>query len=347
MSENKIPADNAESESDYIEFVPHEVEGLSSGSMLSGSSPTGKKEKTIGQKGEESVAATAEVERSAAFMELAEPKLPKLERENRARLSMQTPNRLFFYWSTAANPFQTLRRALHNQASNYSLVLKLTDLKRNAEEIRPIEQEGSWWFDVEANGEYRAEIGFYSPSRPYIRIMYSNTVQTPRKSPSPHTADEAEWRVSSDRFAKILNVAGFTQDAFDVALAGDDAAATDTKTRKAFTGLIGSDAAAANDILADEIRYALLALAAGTTLESLRFRVGARLFAMLQANFGKLNAENALATVREHFGVEADEVLEEETLSAVYGSSSVNFPRTLKRRFPNKFVAISSHTFKS
>ncbi|MEP7211700.1 MAG: DUF4912 domain-containing protein [Acidobacteriota bacterium] len=347
MSENKIPADNAESGSDVIEFVPDEIKGLSSGSMLSGSSPAVKNEKPVEQKFEVPVAADIEIERSAAFKELAEPKLPRLERENRARLSMQTPNRLFFYWSTAANPLKTLERALHNRASNYSLVLKLTDLKRRTEEIHPIEEEGSFWFEVEADGEYRAEIGFYSPSRPYIRIMYSNTVQTPRKSPSPHTADEAEWRVSADRFAKVLNVAGFKQDAFDVALSGDDSAAADNVTRRAFTGLIGSEANAADDVLGDEIRYALLALAAGAALESLRFRVGARLFALMQANFAKLSAENALSTVRDNFGVEADEMLEEETLSAVYGSSRVNFPRTLRRRrgFAEKFETISSHSF--
>ena len=346
MSENIIPADNAESGSDAIEFVPGENKVLSSGSMLSGSSPAVKNEKPVEPKSEV-MAAGVEIERSAAFKELAEPKLPRLERESRARLSMQTPNRLFFYWSTAANPFQTLGKALHGQTSNYSLVLKLADLKRRTEDIHPIEQEGSFWFEVEADGEYRAEIGFYSPSRPYVRIMYSNTVETPRKSPSPHTADEAEWRISSDRFARVLNVAGFKQDAFDVALAGDDAAAADGLTRRAFTGLIGSEDNAADDVLGDEIRYALLALAAGATLESLRFRVGARLFALLQANFGKLTAENALTTVREHFGIEADEVLEEETLSAVYGASSVHFPRTLKRRFPNKFETISSHTLTS
>jgi hypothetical protein len=50
--------------------------------------------------------------------------------------------------------------------------------------------------------------------------------------------------------------------------------------------------------------------------------------------------------VQRHFGVEADEVMEEETLTAVYGSSRVNFPRTLKRRFPQKFEPLSSHSLK-
>src|SRR5215213_3196400 len=142
MSDSKITADNAESESDVFEFVPGELGNFSSGALLSGTSPEAKIENQV----EPQIDQPAEeaVERSPAFKELAAPKLPKLERENRARLAMQTPNRLFFYWSTGANPFQTLGRALHDQASNYSLVLKLADLKRHTEEIHQIEQEGSW-----------------------------------------------------------------------------------------------------------------------------------------------------------------------------------------------------------
>ena len=341
MSDSKRAADRIANEPDVIEFVPGELIIPSSGS------PVPAKDAGVRvRKPAESVGTKTDIlERSPAFRILAGPKLPELARENRARLSMQTPNRLFFYWSTEANPYQLLGKALKDQAGNYTLVLKLADLKRNTEEVRPIEPEGAHWFDVEADRRYRAEIGFYSPSRPYVRVMYSNVVETPRKSPSPHTADEAEWRVSSDRFAKVLDVAGFKQDAFDVAIAGDEPERSDAVSRKALSGLIGADTDA-GDILADEIRYALLALAAGAQLESLRFRVGARLYALLQSNFAKLTAEKAMSAVRENFDVEAGEILEEETLSAVYGSSRVSFPRTLKRRFPQKFEPVGSHSLK-
>ncbi|HMJ09604.1 MAG TPA: DUF4912 domain-containing protein [Pyrinomonadaceae bacterium] len=340
MSEKENYADGP----DILEFVPDELAAVSSGALHQQVERSADVADVIA-KGSEAPAGGPQ--RSAAFKELSIPKLPPLERENRARLLMQTPTRIFFYWSTGSNPFQTLGRALPGQAANYSLILKLADLKRGIEEIHQIDAEGTWWFDVEADGEYRAEIGFYSPSRPFVRIMYSNTVETPRKSPSPHTAEEAEWRVSSDRFAKVLDVAGFKQDAFDVAIAGDDLAASDLSARRAFAGFIGHEDRAVEEISADELRYALLALAAGITLEGLRFRIGARLFALLQANAEKLNAANAMTTVRENFGVETDEFFEEESLSAVYGASLVNFPRTLKRRsgFPGKFEPLSSHSF--
>ena len=66
---------------------------------------------------------------SRAFLELAEPKLPELTRENRARLLMQSPTRLYFYWSVGKNPFHTLNRAIGGGTGSYTLVLKLIDLK--------------------------------------------------------------------------------------------------------------------------------------------------------------------------------------------------------------------------
>lgn len=339
MSTRKITAGDADREPDFIEFVFDEVEFASSGCVPSDASPAVIDETPPADD------LCADESRSPAFDKLSKPRLPRLDPENRARLSMQTPNRLFFYWSTAPNPFRTLAAALRDRAEDYLLVLKLADLKRHTEEIHPVEREGSWWFEVEADGEYRAEVGFYSPSRPYVRIMHSNVVRTPRKTPSARAAEQAEWRVGSDRFAKVLDAAGFKRDAFDVAIAGDDADASGAATREAFARLIGSDSTH-DEILAEEIRHALLALAAGAALESLKYRVGARLFALLQANFEKFGAAGALATVREHFGVEADEMVEEESFSAVYNSSRVNFPRTLRRRLERKFEPLSSHSFK-
>jgi len=42
---------------------------------------------------------------SPVFKELASPKLPELSRENRAKLLMQSPNQLFFYWSVKITLF--------------------------------------------------------------------------------------------------------------------------------------------------------------------------------------------------------------------------------------------------
>lgn len=281
---------------------------------------------------------------SPAFLELAVPKLPEFRKENRATLLMQSPNRLYFYWAVGKNPFHILNRAI-GETGSYTLVLKLINLKNDTEEIHAIDTGGSWWFDVEADTEYRAEIGFYATNRPYVRIMYSNIIGTPRKSPSPRSAESAQWTVTADKFARVLNVAGFSRDAFDVALAGDDQQAAEIATQSAFSQFIGKPHSEFSGVSVEEIRFALLALASGASLESLRGRIGSALYAILEANIAASNAEDALAALKAQFDFEADDIEEEELGSAVYGSSLVNFPRKLKRnRKLSEFVPVSSHS---
>lgn len=273
-------------------------------------------------------------ELSPVFRELATPQLPRLRRDDRARLQIQSPNRLYFYWSLRANPWQTLNRALGSATSNYTLALRLVDVRRDAEELHPIDAEGNWWFNVESGGEYRAEIGFYAPNRPFVRVLYSNTVNTPRKSPSPRAASEAEWRIPAQKFAEVLDVSGFKQDAFDVAIAGDNIERAERASYAAFVRLTGRPAADLEGLDADDVRYALTLLAAGATLEDLRFRVSERLFAVLQSAIDNISRENALAALKEEFDVEESDLIEEyeETGPAVFGASLVNFPKRLRTR---------------
>lgn len=280
------------------------------------------------------------------FKELAAPKLPESHKENRARLQMQSPNRIYFYWSFKENPFKILSRIFGNQ-TNYQLIAKLINRTRNQEEFFPIDTAGSAWFDVDADAVYQVEVGFYAVNRPFVRVLFSNTLETPRKNPSPRRDYTEYFAVSADQFAKVLDVSGFRQDAFEVALASDDAEFADNATQTAFsqiTGLSESDFDA-ND--AGELRFVLIALASGYALEDLRAHIGSSLFAFLQNRAENLNAEKALAVLQENFGVSGDEVYEEESFGeTVFGASLINFPRSLKRRaLPGtlpKFTPISS-----
>ena len=267
--------------------------------------------------------------RSPVFKELALPKLPALEKHNRARLQIQSPNRIFFYWSLRSNPFQTLHHSLGKDAAGYTLVLRLIDTVTEREELEVIEPEGSHWFNTEPGRSYRAEIGFYSTSRPFVRILYSNTVTTPRKSPSPRAASEAEWRVTSHKFAEVLDVSGFQKDAFDVAIAGDDPGHSHEVTYTAFTEFIGSNVTD-DEISAEDIRFALMSIAAGRALEELRWKISAALFDILQANAERLNAQRAAELMKQHFDIDQIEFEEDDFGSAVFGASVVNFPRRFK-----------------
>ncbi|MEQ1646164.1 MAG: DUF4912 domain-containing protein, partial [Pyrinomonadaceae bacterium] len=295
------------------------------------------------------------VEISPVFKALADVSLPELEKENRARLLMQSPTRLYFYWSVRNNPWQQLKHIFGNDLGSYTLVLKLTDIKRGTEEIQPCEAEGNWWFAVEPDSEYQAEIGFYAVNRPYFRVIYSNTIQTPRRSPSARPASDATWTVSANKFAEVLDVAGFSRDAFDVAMAGDDVYLAENTTQVAFSQFIGSKQHNLSSISAEDIRYAMLALASGFTLEELRTRVSPALFAILQANTEKLKAADALAALSEHFDIDEAEWTEEEFGSAVYGASLVHFPKTLKTKnisskasttFAPRYNPVSSHSIR-
>jgi hypothetical protein len=264
------------------------------------------------------------------FAELATPVLPNLQKENRARLQMQSPNRLYFYWSIKNNPFQTLQKVFGGNTGSYQLIAKLINQSNEREEMHAVDAEGNWWFNVESDSTYRAEIGFYAPNRPYFRVMFSNTIETPRKSPSPRTASDADWAVSAATFAEVLDISGFARDAFEVALTGDDAENAGFATENAFRHLIGEGSKGFNS---EEIRYALLALASGISLEELRGQISDPLFAILQENLEKLSSENALTALKENFEIFDEEFFEEEELSAaVHGASLINFPSNRRKR---------------
>lgn len=299
----------------------------------------------------ELAATEPDVKLSPVFKALADVTLPGLKRENRARLQMQTPTRLYFYWSIRENPWHTLRSVFGNDLGSYTLVVKLIDKESDRETISQCEAEGNFWFDVEPDGEYQAEIGFYAPNRPYFRIVYSNTISTPRRSPSPRAATESDWTVSANKFAEVLDVAGFSRDAFDVAMAGDDVAASSDASHTAFTRLVGNNDNDLRGIAAEEIRYALVALASGTTLEELRFRVSPALFAILQANAVNIEASKAVSALTEYFDIDETEWIEEQFGPAVYGASLVNFPRTLKSKILSpksapRYNPVSSHSIR-
>jgi len=295
-------------------------------------------------------AAEPKVELSPAFLALAEPVLPELKRENRARMQMQTPTRLYFYWLVKENPWALLRNAFGGEMGSYSLVLKLTNLARDTEEILPAEPEGNYWFDVEPGAKYQAEIGFYATNRPYFRIIYSNIVETPRRSPSPRAATDADWTVSANKFAEVLDVAGFSRDAFDVAMAGDDVAASRDVTHTAFFRFVGRGDYDLRGIAAEDIRYAMLALAAGARLEDFNSRTSPALLTILQTNAENLESEKAMSALTEYFDIDEAEYDEEQFGPAVFGASLMNFPRTLKThtlspKQSSAYNPLSSHSF--
>jgi hypothetical protein len=251
---------------------------------------------------------------------------------------MQTPTRLYFYWSVKNNPFQILRKAFGGNVGSYQLIVRLVNQTRRREELHPVEAEGNWWFNVEANSLYRAEIGFYAPNRPFVRIMFSNTVETPRKSPSPRPATESEWAVTSAQFAEILDDSGFSADAFEVALAGDDEKAAEISTRNAFEQLFGGQGSDFRfDFDAEEVRFALLALASGTALENCAVNQRPAVRA-LQGKRRRLEREQSLAACAS-ISTFSTTKLRTGTNRSAFSGSVVHFPKSITKRIAPKSYA--------
>lgn len=274
------------------------------------------------------------------FRLLAEPKLPTLPRADRAKLQMQSPNRIHFYWSVKANPYSVLDKALGGQTGSYTLVARLKNISKGTEIIIPIEAKGDWWFDVESDSLYRCEIGFYAPNRPYVRVAYSNELRTPRKKPSHRTDYTPSFAATADQFALALDAAGYKKDAFDVTLAGDDPGSAHKATHRSYLDLTGRKFAKPGDDFDSDLRLVLLALAAGYSLAEIEGLVDPLLFAAIKKDLAGVSAERALQSLEDHFDVTAEEVeIFEESAPAVFGASLINFPRRLtKRRIPRNLV---------
>src|SRR5438094_6221802 len=275
--------ENLGSSSPPSKRAPKRKAKTSSGTATKSAAKTKSRSRSKPKQVEDTIDAAARV--SPIFKELAEPRLPELAGENRARLLMQSPTRLYFYWALSAKPYHALHKAIGNGTDSYTLALRLTDLERESEEIHAVESEGSWWFDVRPDREYRAEIGFFAPNRPFVRVLFSNTVRTPRQSPSPHRSSEARWTASAGKSPEALDRSGFTQDGIGVQILQRT-----ESTAGGFARDLGTRDDQFSDIDHDQFRSALLALSSGVPIEDLKFRVSARLFDLIKANIDKLRA---------------------------------------------------------
>lgn len=342
MNDDNTPVNPEISEGNILEIEDFNVEEVSSSTPLKIESPVQnyaeETEKSLNAFEESSIEIDPFEGKSPVFKELAQPKLPELAQENRAYLQMQSPNRVFFYWSVKNESFETLHRALGPRAENYGLAVKLINLSNNTEQTYSVEASGNWWFNADADTSYRAEIGFYTPNRPFIRLVFSNTLQTPRSAPSLNTDYSEYFAVTPNQFAEILDSAGFSQDAFDVYVAGDYPEFADEATRLAYSQLAGKSQIDFSGISLYELRYVLFALASGVTLADLRSTISENLLAFLahltNESPDALSEEKVILALEEFFGFSPflEEGEEEFALSPVFGASIVNFPKDLRNR---------------
>jgi hypothetical protein len=268
--------------------------------------------------------------------------LPDLPRRNAAKLQIQSPNRIHLYWSLAGNPFETLRKAFGQRANDYVLVTKLINLQTGAASYAQVGFSGDWWFNVRSNSRYRVDLGFYAPNRPFVRLLSSNEVVTPRPAPSVRTATEDDWTISTRQFVGVLTASGYSQDVLGAvfALQDEDDASSDAATLTVANRFAPNADVALGDLDLNELRWVLVSLAAGVSFQEMRKYLSsetAKWFEqILQTNADALTAENVRAVLSSIFGAEFVEMFTDENdlvwqrlTPVAVGASAIHFPEIL------------------
>lgn len=196
--------------------------------------------------------------------------LPETYPGDRIRLLAQSPRKLYLYWDLAQDPFATLRRAFGSQAARYSLVIRLINTESGDETLHLASQTKSQWLDVQADASYRVDLGLYAPGRAFIRLLTSNVAGTPRTGVARQADAAPEWNVSAEKFARVLDEAGYVSDALEVTLEAVDEVTHDAATRAVAQAFGGADVPMMTGEELAEMRGLLAALAFGASFDNLQ-----------------------------------------------------------------------------
>lgn len=281
---------------------------------------------------------TAQLKDKLAALSTDEP-LPEIAATDRVRLLIQSPRRLYLYWSFAQDPFITLRRAFNSQFTKYELVVRLVDLDNDLESWHTAAPARSQWFNVSPGRTYRADIGFYAQNRAFIRLLSSNVITTPRAGVAQQADSHPQWKVSAEQFARVLDEAGYVSDALEVTLEAADDATEAQATLAIVREFAGSDAPVLRDDQLAELRGLLVALALGASYAEIHAALSASLAAWLEQLYAEqsetFNAAHLFAAMRSVLGLEITgatmfDSAEEEAMRRVarfiVGASEVNLP---------------------
>jgi Domain of unknown function (DUF4912) len=121
------------------------------------------------------------------------------------RVMVQDPFRLFVYWHLKDNPFNRLHKVFPlAETNNFHTVLKLIDETNKIAVYFDAAYAREYWFNVFPDRTYRVELGLRSPQYGYIKLLNSQSVLTPRGSPSDLVAEEPEYTITADHYLRVL-----------------------------------------------------------------------------------------------------------------------------------------------
>lgn len=226
-----------------------------------------------------------EVQAKLDLLAIDEP-LPAPPARDIIRLLVQSPYRLYLYWNFKINPFQIAQR-LYADASDWRIAVRLIDVANNqAVEFAAVAgfTRDFWFNGVAANRVYKAEVGLAHHTRPFVRLLISDVVQTPRAAVSPNIAPEKDFGSDPAQFIGFLNRSGFTEDAFAVARqAVLDYLQQPAPTQHANAATDEAVSVTSEPISENTIQTLIKLLASGKTFDELRQRFSPQLLALFQA----------------------------------------------------------------
>jgi hypothetical protein len=150
------------------------------------------------------------------------------------QLLLQSPYRLYLYWTFARDPHTTLREAFGELAAHYRLAVRLIKVESDEEFLPGAPGERAQWFEVFPQHVYRAEVGFHAPGRPFVRLLSSNVVTTPPDRASHLSDTKQEFELQPKEFAQLLGGAGYERYARGL----DDAAASHGDAQSGASGAV-------------------------------------------------------------------------------------------------------------
>ncbi len=143
--------------------------------------------------------------------------LPETGGRDSVQLFAQSPHKLFVHWSHAGDPFAALREAFGDAASHYRLVVRLSDLTDDSAHVHDASPERAQWLAALPDRDYRADIGFHADGLPFVALLSSSTVHTPRAAVSPNADTEPQFHIAPDDFSRLLEHTGYDADALQQA----------------------------------------------------------------------------------------------------------------------------------
>ena len=134
---------------------------------------------------------------------------PETGGRDAVQLFAQSPHKLFVHWSHAGDPFAALREAFGDAASRYRLAVRLSDLTDDSAQTYDAAPERAQWLAARPDRDYRADIGFHADGLPFVSLLPSSIVHTPRAAVSPNADAEPQFHIAPDDFARLLEHTGY------------------------------------------------------------------------------------------------------------------------------------------